>query len=102
MRPEVFGATCFRPSSLRRRCQAAYVEMERAAERHRPSCGGFAWCDVSLPLEKRPLVKCLRCLVNYAYVWFGVGWGRGNDLPVCLQTCDDVHVTLLLYLLCQI
>jgi len=33
--------------------EAAYVEMERAAERHRPSCGGFAWCDVSLPLEKR-------------------------------------------------
>lgn len=62
MRPEVFGVTCSRPSSLRCRCQAAYVEMERAAERHRPSCGGFAWCDVSLPLEKRPLVKCLRCL----------------------------------------
>ena len=52
------------------------MEMEREAARHRPSCGGFAWCDVSLPLEKRPLVKHLRRLVAMhmsGLAWVGVG-----------------------------
>eukprot|EP00438_Fugacium_kawagutii_P036505 Skav207204 [mRNA] locus=scaffold2886:29335:38628:- [translate_table: standard] len=30
-----------------------YTRMERIAAAHRPSCGAFPWCNVSLPLEQR-------------------------------------------------
>ena len=38
-----------------RRLEAVLHEMERIAALHRPSCGGFAWCNLSLPLEQRHL-----------------------------------------------
>eukprot|EP00435_Cladocopium_sp_Y103_P072809 s281_g41.t1 len=33
--------------------EAVFVHMEKVAAAHRPSCGRFPWCNVSLPLEQR-------------------------------------------------
>eukprot|EP00490_Sorites_sp_Unknown_P008545 CAMPEP_0114661884 /NCGR_PEP_ID=MMETSP0191-20121206/23571_1 /TAXON_ID=126664 /ORGANISM="Sorites sp." /LENGTH=781 /DNA_ID=CAMNT_0001896107 /DNA_START=83 /DNA_END=2428 /DNA_ORIENTATION=- len=33
--------------------QAVYRHMEKVAAAHRPNCGGFRWCNTSLPLELR-------------------------------------------------
>ncbi|CAK9084749.1 unnamed protein product, partial [Durusdinium trenchii] len=32
---------------------AVFFQMEKVAEEHLPSCGGFAWCNTSMPLEQR-------------------------------------------------
>ena len=37
--------------------EAVFHEMERIAALNRPSCGGFAWCNLSLPLEQRHLER---------------------------------------------
>ena len=37
--------------------QGVFFEMEQIAEDHLPHCGGFPWCNVSLPLEERAWPK---------------------------------------------
>ncbi|CAK9034647.1 Beta-D-xylosidase 3 (AtBXL3) (Alpha-L-arabinofuranosidase) [Durusdinium trenchii] len=44
---------CLTFGSLAYGKEAVFFQMEKVAEEHLPSCGGFAWCNTSMPLEQR-------------------------------------------------
>lgn len=59
--------------------------MEKVAEEHLPSCGGFAWCNTSMPLEQRALGE-----------WVALG-GFGADFdPPPVFVCSP-YCTILVY-----